>query len=307
MLDVPVISRLNHEKDARYHVNFVRAVEALNKGLADQKIWNVEVDDAKFTLSSAVDRALHTICERHRSTRSPDYGREPWTADFSGYCDFNQAAGRIKRLTKNAPKTPAILDYIEALKEVDVIWKAIQSLKPFIQKGRRPNENKTQEQIEKELRNTGICAICAHRQKLDDDKMVHHGYEMSEYNHSGCRVGECFGTDYPCYELSNEANIAYAPRLLTYQKDLTLALKTYNSGKITELEIEESEWNYKTRKSDVKKITVHKTGPTAEKFARELKYRIGRVESQLRDVTNDIEINQAKIDNWKLKLLAYGR
>jgi hypothetical protein len=308
MIEVPILSRLNHEKNARYCVNSVLpAIETLNRGLADQKIWNVEVNDAKFTLSNAVNHALDMIWQRWLDARPKDYRYEGWTDDFSMFCGFNQAAGRIKRLTKSAPKIPVIVDYIEALREVDAIWRAIQTLKPFVQKGRRPNENKTEEQIAEELRNTGICAICAHRQKLSDDHMVHHGYKMSDYNHAGYRVGKCFGTDYLCYELSNEANIAFAPVLADHLRGVKQALARLRSGDITEFEIEESEWNPRTRRADPKKMILRKVGTTADKFAREMESRIRRHEFEQQAVTSDIEINQAKIDNWKLKPLAYGR
>jgi hypothetical protein len=307
MISAPILSKLNYDKDPRYYESFVRAIEILNKGLADKEIWNVELNNAKFTLSNAVDRALSITCDRHRSARTGDYVYEKWHDDFSGYCSFNQAAGRIKRLTKNAPKTKVVQDYIEALKEVDVLWKAICELKPLIKKGRRPNQNKTEAQIAADLKNTGVCAICGNRQKLDADKVVHHGYRMSEYNHAGVRLGSCFGVGYMPYELSNEANVAFAPHLETERKGLEAALAEYKSGTITEFEIEESEWNPKTRRSEVRKMTVFKTGSGFGKFEKELKHRIFQCESGLRMVNFHIEINDAKIKGWKLEPLLYGR
>jgi hypothetical protein len=310
MVSAPVLTQLNYEK-AVSRVSFVRALETLNKGLAEKKIWNVELNSAKFTLSNGVDRALEQIAKRSRANRGEaTYTYEKWHDDFSSYCSFNQAAGRIKRLTKNAPKNnPVIADYIEALKEVDAIWKAVQSLKPFVQKGRRPNENKTEKQIEEELRNTGVCAICAHRQKLSDDKLVHHGYQMSEYNHAGYRMGKCFGTDYLPYELSNEANVAFAPVLANHRKGVKLSIQTFKSGTVTELDIVESKWNHTLRKSEEKKITVYRDGDAVSKarFTRELEFRIARLESEFRMVEKDIETNDAKIEGWTLQPLKYGR
>jgi len=305
MISTPILSQLNHEKDPRYHESFVRAVETLNRGLAEKEIWNVELNDAKFTLSNAVDRALGIIWNRWLDARDHEY--EDWQDDFSSYCSFNQAAGRIRRLSKNAPKSKVMQDYIFALGEVVEIWHAIQCLKPHIKKGRRPNQNKTEEQVALELKNTGVCAICNCRQKLDADKIVHHGYQMSEYNHAGVRLGRCFGTDYLCYELNNAANIAYAPVLANHRTNIESGLRTLKSGTVLTFEIEESDWNHKTHKADKKKVHVYKTGLTADKFARELASRIDHLEYELRTVNTDIKTNDAKIRNWILQPLKYGR
>lgn len=307
MVNAPFLTKLIQAKDRHYHEAFVKGLDILNRGLEEKEIWNVEINDTKFTMSNAIERALDTITERWRGMATGRQSWQPWQNDFSCYVSFNQAAGRIKRLTKNAPKVEIIEDYITAMQEVDAIWKLIQSLKPFIKKGRRPNLNKTEEQIAKELKNTGICAICGSRQKLSADRMVHHGYEMSEYNHAGERLGKCFGTAYLCYELSNEACIAYAPLLAAHHKALTSTLRSLKSGKITELVIQEPEWNPATNEHDKKEVTLYKTGETAAKFAQEMRYQIDATEGRLRSVALQIEHNDAKIKNWTPQPLKYGR
>src|SRR5208337_1037366 len=99
----PILSALNHQKDPRSGRSFDLALETLNVGLANGQIWNVEVNDAKFTLSNGVDRALGIIWDGYLKARPANYQWESWTNDFFGYCEFNQAKGRIARLTKNAP------------------------------------------------------------------------------------------------------------------------------------------------------------------------------------------------------------
>lgn len=292
-LDTPILTALLAEKDARYHKLFTSAVETLNKGLAEQKIWNVEINDAKYSLSNGIDRALEVICARHRSNRSADYQYEPWMHDFSSYCSPNQAAGRIKRLTKNAPKTQVIADYIVALGEVAMIWHAIVALKPFIVKGRRPNENKTEAQIAAELSNTGVCAIRNRRQKLEEGRMVHHGYKMSDYNHSGYRIGKCFGVDYLCYELSNEANVAYKPVLAAQLKRYRVALKELKSGTVLTLTVKREKGNLVLEKG-------------TREFDQELNNQIWTVESYIRYTKSDIKANDAKISGWKRQPLKYG-
>jgi hypothetical protein len=304
MIETPILSQLNHEKDSRYHASFVRAIDTLNKGLAEKEIWNVEINDAKFTLGNAVNRALEIIYSRWLDGKGRT-NYEEWTNDLSSFCSFNQAAGRIKRLTKKAPKTPVVEEFLAAYQEVDSIWKAICELKPLIKKGRRPTQNKTEAQIAIELRQTGECAICLRRQKLENktDKMVHHGYKMSDYNHSGYRMGKCFGTGYLPYELSNEANVAYAPVLARELKNYKAALKTLKSGTVETLTVIRRKYAANGLKEDVRVPLVKGT----PEFDKEMGYQIDRTESFIRYTKSDIKANDARIAGWTLQPLKYGR
>ena len=297
-LGTPILSKLNQAKDARSGRSFDLAIGTLNSALIDKKIWNVEITDAKFTLSNGVNLALGVMYDRYLG-KGGRTNYEPWTSDLSMYCSFNQAAGRIKRLHKNAPKTQIVSDFIAAYQEVDAIWKAICELKPLIVKGRRPNENKTEAQVAVELRNTGVCAICDRRQKLDDNsKMVHHGYQMSDYNHSGYRMGKCFGTGYPCYEFSNEALLAYAPFLQSKLSGYVSALKSLKSGTILTLTVNRKKFGNNWD------ITVLKKG--TPEFDRELASQISQTEQFIKYTKFDIVTNDAKIKNWVPQLLMYG-
>lgn len=300
-LETPVIANCI-AKDTNAHSRYLASLEHLAIALRDKKIYNIEYNDMRHSLKYwGIERALDVVVDENREAFRERY---EYNNDICGYCDFNQAAGRVKRLVK-LPASPVLDLYIGLLKEIAALNEACNSLKPYIVKGRRPNQNKTEAQIALELKNTGICAICGSRQKLSADKLVHHGYKMSDYNHSGYRMGKCFGTDYLCYELSNEANVAFAPVLKSELKGVELALETL--PKLTEFEIEESEWNHKTHRSDKKRITVYKTGPTAEKFDREFEYRKHRLESEIRSLKDDIKTNNAKIKGWTKQPLKYGR
>lgn len=305
-ITTPILSKLNFEKQAGNR--FDAAIDTLNASLTAKKIWNSELSDVKYTLSNGVDRALNIICERDRSKRNLDsypYRYEEWQKDFSGYCGFNQAAGRIKRLTKKAPKTAVVSEYLAALAEVVAIWNAIVALKPFVVKGRKPNQNKTEAQIAEELRNTGMCGICSSRQKLNADKLVKHGYEMSEYNHSGVQVGKCFGVGYLAYELSNESCVAYAPVLERERKATMASIKLFKSGTIKTITATKYVWE-KGRQVE-KMVTLFSTGETAADFQKEIESVIYQRESELRMVNNAIKSNKANIDNWTLQPLKYGR
>src|SRR5271157_440464 len=132
----PILSALLHGKDPRSGRSFDLALETLNVGLANGQIWNVEVNDAKFTLSNGVDRALDVIYDRYLGARGRS-NYEEWTNDLGSYCSFNQAKGRIARLQKKAPKIAIVAEYIAAYQEVEAIWNLICAIKPLIVKGRR--------------------------------------------------------------------------------------------------------------------------------------------------------------------------
>ena len=298
MVKTPTISRLVLAKDARLHERFARALEILNAGIANKRVWNVELNDAKFILSNGVERALQAICDRWRTAGKGS--TEDWTyPDFSGWCSFNQAAGRIRRLTRSAPRgNKTARNYIAALSEVDAIWKAIQAAKPFVAKGRRPNENKTSEQVAAELWNTGICAICDRRQKLDKGRMVHHGFQMSEYNHSGNREGRCFGTGHKCYEFGNEANVALAPVLAEWLEGGLRALKTLKSGTVETLTVTRRKYSHSPYNVILRKGTPE--------FDQELASQVAEGELFVRSTRAKIKANDAKIKGWSLRPLAYG-
>lgn len=298
--EAPLLIALIAAKDSRSAQSFETALACLNSGLETKKIWNVEINDAKFTLSNGVDRGLENIMSRWYKARPANHQYAEWQNDFSSYCGFNQASGRIKRLSKSAPKTPLVIEYLAALQEVVAIWNLIQALKPYIVKGRRPNENKTEAQLAVELKNTGICAICSNRQKLDAGKMVHHGYQMSEYNHAGYRVGKCFGTGYLCYELGNEANVAFAPILESYLKDYRKTLRTLQSGVDTLVVLRHK---YEGGCRVPHNVTLTKG---TDEFDRELKNQIEDTKNQIKYTLRDIETNDAKIVGWTLQPLKYG-
>jgi hypothetical protein len=299
-IDAPILTKLITDKDSRSAQSFSSALARLNSGLTDKKIWNVEINDAKFTLSNGVNIALDAVFHRYLGGRGRS-NYEEWTNDLSMFCSFNQAAGRIKRLVKKAPKTEIVAEFIAAYQEVDAIWKAICELKPYTVKGRRPNENKTEAQIAEELFNTGICAICGNRQKLSENRMVHHGYQMSEYNHAGYRVGKCFGTRYLCYELSCEANIAFAPILKAHLKDYRSALKVLKSGTVETLIVQRHK--YEGGRQVPYNVVLTKG---TDEFDRELENRIDSVKANIRFTLSDIESNDSKTLGWTLQPLKYG-
>jgi hypothetical protein len=302
-MDTPKIIAALGDKAPR----FQQELAVLEQGLADKKIWNVQLNDAKYRISHGIDEAAefyaNPFYEQRRNERDNWDSNDP-RFDISMFMNTTSAPKLLRNLEKkNGYNNPTILTYMEFLREVVQIGTLIKALKPYVVKGRRPVE-KTEEQLRDETFNTGMCAICARRQKLEMSLgMVMHGYQMSDYNHAGYRIGKCFGVGYKPYELSNEANVTFAPVLANHRRDIINAIKTYKSGKITEVEVKRDKWEGGKR---VEYIVTFTKAENPREFQSEIDTRIARLESEQRMVESDIKTNKAKIDNWTAQPLQYG-
>jgi hypothetical protein len=286
---------------------FDAALQTLAAGKTAGEIWNVEFNDAKYYISHACEHAQEEAAHEAHDWQ-PEGGivhYDDARRDIGYAFGMNQAAKLSRNLKKlSADKmTPRIEAYIAVLDEIAAMFVYLQSFKSIIKKGRRPVQ-KTEEQLRDETFNTGVCAICANRQKLDGSvNMVMHGYQMSEYNHAGYRVGKCFGVGYKPYELSNEANVAFAPVLEHHRQSTAAAIKTWKSGKITSVEVKREKWEAHRRVEY--KVTLTLAENPVE-FQSEVNARIGRLENELRYIKADIKTNNAKIEGWTLQPLTYG-
>lgn len=290
---------------------FQEAMSLLESGLESGKIWNMEFQSAKYWVAEAAEHAQHISArkahERHSDGSVKRYvGNDPRN-DIGYAFSMNQAAKLSRRLKKLPIEqiTPEIQNYIDTLDQIIGIFEWLKQFKTIIVKGRKVVE-KTKEQILEELFNTGICAICESRQKLtSEEKMVMHGYQMSEYNHAGYRMGKCFGVGYKPYELSNEANIAYEPVLESQRTSLSNLVETLKSGTVVSLRVKKSKWDSSQRKMVDFDVTYTKEGTPFE-FAQEMENKIYAVEGQLRTVKDYIKVNNIKIERWKAQPLKYG-
>src|SRR5271167_135288 len=285
---------------------FDAAVATLDAAKTAGEIYNQEFQNAKGYVSSGCEHAQHIAAEgAHVRDNGGSVIHYSDVRDDIGYAfGMNQAA----KLSRNLKKLPAakmtagIATYIATLDQISEWFQYLKSLKPIIKKGRKPNVNKTDAMIAEENYNTGVCAICANRQKLDDaSAMVMHGYQMSEYNHAGYRLGKCFGVAYKPYELSNEANVAFAPVLESHRVGIVLAIATL--PKLTSVDINSHKWEGGKRVAVT--VTYTKKANPYE-FKQEITNRESRLEWELETVEADIVVNTAMIQNWKLQPLKYG-
>jgi hypothetical protein len=114
-------------------------------------------------------------------------------------------------------------------------------------------------------------------------------------------VGKCFGVGYKPYELSNEANVAFAPALEGHRKAIAAALKTLPKLVSVEVRREKFEGGKRVKFA----VTITKEANEYE-FNQEIANRQSRLEYELDMVEADIKTNNAKITGWTLQPLTYG-
>jgi hypothetical protein len=316
-LNVPVLEEAilgwvpEVEQERRYgrawkRGNWTMALDGLRKAVTEKKVYNVELDFIKSALSNGIELGLeHLLTAYHAKWHGhfrdmPSEHLDMIYEDVSDFCQFNQAAGRLRRLEKKpeiVAAFPEIGGYMAALAEIAAIWQAISSLKPFVIKGRKPLENPKPI----DLTNTGTCSICSNLQKLAANKnMVHHGFQISDgYGHYlGFRSGRCFGVDYRPYELSNAGNIAYKKHLETILDRTKKTLADHHEGRVRELPVKRL---IREEGRLIEKTFVVKLGEN--EFPHLLSTEIRKLEWAIDSLNRDIAFQEHMIKNWTLKPL----
>lgn len=287
----------------RFGDRFAAALRTVEAGLQAGKIWNQEFLAAKSYIADGCEHAQHIASDYARIGRR-SYGdcRDKIGSAYS----MNQAAKMSRELKKLAKRIPAVLtpstaEYILTLDQIDAVWKWLQSVKPIIVKGRKPAENPKPEDIT----NTGHCAICEERFKLERHgsihgarPMVHHGFRISDRmgHYYGHRSGKCFGYGYQPYELSNKANIAYKYFLEQELKDAEEHLVSLKTSFFDTLSVQEYQ------KGIAFPVSVSYARGTKQ-YEDERQHRIWQTESEIRWLNEQIPYQQKRIENWLLQVL----
>jgi hypothetical protein len=292
-----------------YAERFQAALAVLELGVKEHHIWNVDFQNAKDSLSSAMDRAMSVAAEPYyverRANNDHGYSHNDPRYDISGYMTYISAPKLLRNLEKkNGYANPIILEYMEYLRELVQIGAVIKEVKNYIEKGRKPNvTNKTPEEVAAEIANTGICTICLNRQKLTaEQKMFHHGYQMSEYNHAGYRIGSCFGCGFLPYEFSCEGNKQWLARVLRPQLVANReSLKNLKASTMLTLD------RTRDKFEGGKVVSFTETFAKGTREYEEIRESaIYRTESNIRLLKTDIESHEALVEKWVLRPLMDG-
>ena len=278
---------------------FEAALRTVQEGLDAGKIYNQEFQTAKHFIAGGCEHAQHIAADGARD-RNARYNEGDPRWDIGYAFQMNQAAALSRRLKKLSPEniTPGIQAYIDTLDQIDGVWKYLQSVKPIIVKGRKPNPNPKPV----DTTNMGTCAICEKKWKLSrgtQREVVDHGYRISDGmgHYFGHRSGKCFGTGYQPYELSNQANKEYKVVLQKELKQLEQLLKDLNASKHDTLSVLEYQKGIRNP-VPVEYPRGHK------KYEDQRQSMISKTESEIRWLNEAIPYQQVRIDTWRAEPLA---
>lgn len=302
----PEYARINNpfKRGARFDAAFV----TLSNALAAGKIWNVEFQDSKSVIADGCEHA-QKVAANGAHEWQPEGGVKYFpigdVRNEIGYAfGMNQAAKLSRNLKKlkGSDLTTGIQTYIATLDQIAAINEYLKQFKAIIVKGRRPVE-KTPEQIAEDMANLGTCCICLRAHKLDiNQTMVHHGYQMSDYNHSGYRIGSCFGVKFMPYEFSCEANKQFLAQVLKPElKGLRNYLAALNASTPATLNVTSHKWE---GHKQVAVITAHAKG--TPEYEQQRGYEISTTESNISNIKAAIAYHTELVAKWTLKPLEDG-
>jgi hypothetical protein len=134
--------------------------------------------------------------------------------------------------------------------------------------------------------------------------MVHHGYQMSEYNHAGYRIGSCFGCAFLPYEFSCEGNVQWlAQYLRPALKSAQQYMKSLKNSTMPTLERTKETYQGYGKKP---LVTVEKFDKGTREYDEIRENEMDRTEFKISSLKGDIQFHDALVANWKLTPLADG-
>lgn len=288
--------------DENMKTKFEIAVKTLEDGIQTRHIWNVDFENAKYQLSRAWDRVEGILYTPLSDLWYRSDGSESWKMwednDPRHNIPTHQLSyvpGYLKKL--KTIKAPELKTYIKAMEQAAELAGLLKAAKPFIVKGRKPSENP----VEKDVTNTGLCPVCMKRQKLTfNGTVVAHGYTIS-HKWSG-RNGMCLGFGYKAWELSPDGAIAFKKSMENYLSNLKKRVTNLIENKFPTLSetirVREGFGEYKNELRTFKRGT-----PEYERIRHT---ELFSNENAIRYITSDIESVNTRINNWKPQPLMYG-
>jgi hypothetical protein len=282
---------------------FETAIRTLEEGLAAQHIWNVDYVSAKDTLSRVSENVEKSLYGNIRNLYYPCGGSEVYRtwADNDprhrmGLVNFLNVPGFVKKM-KTVKNAPELKTYIATLSEVAKLAELCNAVKPFIEKGRKPSENP----VEKDVTNTGICPVCMRRQKLAfNGTMVAHGYTIKEGY--GGRNGMCIGFGYKAWELAPDGAIAFRDGLVVLLGEMKDNLAKLEGNKYRVLKETVRVRKEFGRYEDEERVYERGTN----EYEHRKHILIVDTENHIHHVTRDIEDLNVRIAGWKAQPLMYG-
>lgn len=279
------------------------AIKTLEDGVQNKHIWNVDYVAAKDVLTRQFENIEDVMYAPVRNAYYPCGGSEvykTWSDKDPRFnlplYQLNYAPGYVKKL-KAIKDAPELKVYISFLEEASKLAELIKAAQPYIVKGRKPSENP----VEKDYSNTGICPVCLKRHKLEfNGTLVAHGYTLPR--NWGGRNGMCIGRGHKAWELSPEGGVYFKSvmerQLAEEKKTLDDLQKDVLPTLMEKVRVRKGfgEYVYETRSYERGTADYNRVKQSA----------IYSTESTIRYLTSDIKAVSDRIENWKEQPLQYG-
>lgn len=172
-------------------------LELLNALAEQEVIYNAEYVGVKAQLNNTMHKELDALA----LTLTNDQYRMAYDNNIFGY--FNLGFVALKYV--NAKKLGQFsAKYTALLGEWADTAALIASLKSKVVMARKPSTS-TRKTPTRTLDNTGTCPVCGQNVKLDQGRIVNHGYKV-EWQ---MQQGSCFGTGTLPWEVSSQGAVDY--------------------------------------------------------------------------------------------------
>ncbi|AFX93561.1 hypothetical protein G646_gp093 [Serratia phage phiMAM1] len=269
---------------ASYPNRIAEALTTLSQATAAKKIYNVDFEATKSTLTRAFEKLYQErISKVHLWGGLWEKLSEAEEA-VSGGITVSSIPSVLSALKKvkayKGEPTQFMKDLSEVIEGLAAVATEINELKPFIVKGRKPSGKEPAPENPNKIVKT--CACCFRAIAVGSDgKMVHHGYRRPG---DGFQTASCMGISYRPLEVSSDGLVA----LIKYMEKEQVEVQ----GRLDELEanganmVMQSHWGKPVPPGDVS----HKSRLSCLK--QQLAARIDSI------VRNLVSLN-TKLTNWK--------
>lgn len=265
-----------------YHpTRTAEALMILSQATAEKKIYNVDFEATKSTLTRAFEKLY-----QERISKVYFWGglyeklseAEDKASDNISVSSIPSVLSALKKVKAyKGEQTQFMKDLTEVIEGLAAVATEINELKPFIVKGRKPSGKAPAPENPNKIVKT--CACCFRDIAVGSDgKMVHHGYRRPG---DGFQTNSCMGINYLPLEVSNEGLVAL---ISVIQRQLTdLETRLANLGPDSDL-------------VDYRGRAVEKGTPEHRRAESNTRYS---TESQIRQNTRFLEDLNVKLANWK--------
>ncbi|MFA6230916.1 MAG: hypothetical protein WC617_12220 [Rhodanobacter sp.] len=257
-----------------------RQFDVLAEGAASGQIRNVVYNDARETVSRAVEVAWKAVRGPHTDGRWLKLPEEVRDLDSKiSVWGIHNVTAAYKRLVGTKVVHPLIANMRALAIELAPLVTALADLKTKIVKGRAPSTGPSKPENPNKVVKT--CPCCFRKIAVVRGKMAHHGYKRPGM---GWQTGSCPGIRFKPLEVSNEGLVWL---IGTYREDLVNCKAAL--ARRDQLDV------LMVRRG----LGVAKVTPDMPEWKQELRFWCVRIESDIQGLTDSLPRLEKILAEWK--------